>query len=171
MILAGSMRNSFSLTPHLRELEKRIAHISNSALAQPFNNKWSILQHLYHCWMVERGVLAYIKLKTQDPNALVRVSLKTKVRFYFFFALLRLGWLRAKAPQVVQDFPKEMSREDLFAQWYQTREAWHIFLTDLQPEVAQKGIFKHIFIGRLNKFLTLKFLTYHLLHHLRLCKL
>jgi hypothetical protein len=165
------MRDSFSFLPTLAHLEKRIVHLSDVQLAQPFNNKWSILQHLYHCWMVERGVLAYIKLKTQDPNALVKVSLKTKLKFYLFFALLRLGWLRAKAPKVVQDFPKKMSREDLFAQWNQTREAWHLFLTDLQPEVAQKGVFKHIFIGRLNKPLTLKFLAYHLLHHLRLCKL
>jgi hypothetical protein len=165
------MQDSFSFAPTLAHLEKRIVQLSDVQLAQPFNNKWSILQHLYHCWMVERGVLAYIKLKTQDPNALVKVNLKTKLKFYLFFALLRLGWVRAKAPDVVQDFPKKMSREDLFKKWEHTRAEWIVFISDLDEGIFEKGIFKHVYIGRLNKKLTLKFLHHHLVHHLRLCGL
>ncbi len=71
--------------------------------------------------MVERGVLAYIKLKTQDPSALVPVQFKTRFKFYLFFVLLRLDWLRVQAPQVVQEFPEEMNRNDLFERWKNTR--------------------------------------------------
>ena len=159
------------LYPSLDQLQECTAQLSDAALLAPINHKWTILQHLYHCWMVERGVLAYIKLKTQDPSALVAVQFKTRLKFYLFFVLLRLGWLRVQAPQVVQEFPEEMNREDLFERWKNTRDEWRLFLANVPAEIASKGIFKHVFIGRLNKRLAISFLTQHLTHHLRLCAL
>lgn len=133
--------------------------------------KWSVLHHLYHCWMVEHGVLGYIKLKTQDPKVLVAVSLITRVKFIFFFTMLRLGVLKVNAPEVVQKFPKEMSVKDLMDKWEKTRQEADDFFLNLPENHAEKGIFKHMFIGRLNKKLTQKFIQLHLAHHLRLCKL
>ena len=95
---------------------------SDATLLTPINGKWSILQHLYHCWLVERGVLAYIKLKTQDSNALERVRILTRLRFSLFFIILKLGLLKVKAPRVVETFPENMTRQDLFKKMYKTRE-------------------------------------------------
>ena len=152
-------------------LEQKLAVYSDVALLTPINEKWSILQHLYHCWLVENGVLAYIKLKTQDPDALERVRILTRLRFYLFFIILKLGLLKVKAPKVVETFPKNMTREDLFKRIYKTREEADLFFADLLEATARKGIFKHMFIGRLNKTLTQKFIKLHLAHHLKLCGL
>lgn len=152
-------------------LEHKLAVYSDVALLKPINEKWSILQHLYHCWLVERGVLAYIKLKTQDSDALERVSILTRLRFYLFFIILKLGLLKVKAPKVVETFPENMSREDLFKRIYKTREEADLFFEDLLEATARKGIFKHMFIGRLNKTLTQKFIKLHMAHHLKLCGL
>lgn len=144
---------------------------SDATLLTPINGKWSILQHLYHCWLVERGVLAYIKLKTQDSNALERVRILTRLRFSLFFIILKLGLLKVKAPRVVETFPENMTRQDLFKKMYKTREEADLFFADLPEATARKGIFKHMFIGRLNKTLTQKFIKLHLVHHLKLCGL
>ena len=152
-------------------LEHKLAVYSDVALLKPINEKWSILQHLYHCWLVERGVLAYIKLKTQDPDALERVTILTRLRFHLFFIILKLGLLKVKAPKVVETFPENMNREDLFKRIYKTREEADLFFEDLLEATARKGIFKHMFIGRLNKTLTQKFIKLHLAHHLKLCGL
>ena len=152
-------------------LQQKLAAYSDEALAAPIEGKWSILQHLYHCWLVERGVLAYIKLKTQDPDTLERVRILTRLRFYLFFIILKLGLLKVKAPKVVETFPENMNREDLFKRIYKTREEADLFFADLLEATARKGIFKHMFIGRLNKTLTQKFIKLHLAHHLKLCGL
>ena len=46
-----------------------------------------------------------------------------------------------------------------------------IFFVNLPDNFAQKGVFKHMYIGRLNKGLTQKFIRLNLRHHLRLCRL
>lgn len=152
-------------------LQQKLAVYSDATLLTPINGKWSILQHLYHCWLVERGVLAYIKLKTQDPNALERVRILTRLRFPLFFIILKLGLLKVKAPRVVETFPENMTRQDLFKKMYKTREEADLFFADLPEATVRKGIFKHVFIGRLNKTLTQKFIKLHLVHHLKLCGL
>lgn len=152
-------------------LQQKLAVYSDATLLTPINGKWSILQHLYHCWLVERGVLAYIKLKTQDPNALERVRILTRLRFSLFFIILKLGLLKVKAPRVVETFPENMTRQDLFKKMYKTREEADLFFADLPEATVRKGIFKHVFIGRLNKTLTQKFIKLHLVHHLKLCGL
>ena len=152
-------------------MEQKLAVYSDVALLTPINEKWSILQHLYHCWLVERGVLAYIKLKTQDPDTLERVRILTRLRFYLFFIILKLGLLKVKAPKVVQAFPENMNRKDLFERLAKTREEADLFFADFPEATAHKGIFKHMFIGRLNKTLSQKFIKLHLVHHLKLCGL
>ena len=152
-------------------LQQKLAAYSDEALAAPIEGKWSILQHLYHCWLVERGVLAYIKLKTQDIEALEKVRLLTRLRFIFFFAILKLGLLKVKAPKVVEAFPENMSPKDLCDRLSKTREEADLFFTALPETTARKGIFKHLFIGRLNKSLCQKFIKLHLEHHLKICGL
>ena len=164
------MRFTESFTP-LNVIQQKLASLSHAELHQSQQGKWNILQHLYHCWMVERGVLAYIKLKTQDPTALVDVLVQTRLKFTIFFIALRLGVLKVKAPDVVQKFPNEMSSVDLLDKWKKTRQEADAFFVNLPDNFAQKGVFKHMYIGRLNKGLTQKFIRLHLRHHLRLCRL
>ena len=51
------------------------------------------------------------------------------------------------------------------------REEADLFFADFPEATAHKGIFKHMFIGRLNKTLSQKFIKLHLAHHLKLCGL
>ena len=119
---------------------------------------WSILQHLYDCWMVERGVMGYVKLKIQDISLLKNVSIITRFKFFFFFGVLRLKLLKIKAPTVVQTFPEGISVMDLLDKWEKTREEAAMFFDALPKEVSSKGIFKHAFIGRLILKLTQTFI-------------
>lgn len=164
------MRFTESFVP-LAVIKQKLDELSHTELHQVQQGKWNILHHLYHCWMVERGVLAYIKLKTQDTDALVRVSLGTRLKFIFFFATLRIGFLKVNAPDIVQQFPQELNVNDLMGKWKKTREEADMFFSEFPEALAKKGIFKHMFIGRLNKTWTQKFIQLHLCHHLRLCRL
>jgi hypothetical protein len=155
----------------LHLIKQKLDVYSNSDLFQVQHGKWNVMQHLYHCWLVEKGVLAYIKLKTQEPNDLVRVSLRTRLKFIFFFGVLRLGILKVNAPTVVQQFPTDMSVNDLMDKWENTRKEADEFFLDFPHQLAKKGIFRHVFIGRINKKLTQKFIRLHLRHHARLCRL
>ena len=155
----------------IEALQQKIAAHTDAALLAPIDGKWSVLQHLYHCWLVERGVLAYIKLKTQKPDSLEQIRLLTRLRFFFFFTILKVGLLKVKAPRVVQAFPENMNRKDLFERLAKTREEADLFFADFPEVTARKGIFKHVFIGRLNKALSQKFINLHLAHHLKLCGL
>ena len=155
----------------IEALQQKLAAHTDAALLTPIDGKWSVLQHLYHCWLVERGVLAYIKLKTQDPDGLEQVRLLTRLRFFFFFTILKVGLLKVKAPKVVQTFPENMNQQDLFERLAKTREEADLFFADFPEATAHKGIFKHVFIGRLNKALSQKFIRLHLAHHLKLCGL
>lgn len=155
----------------LDSIHQSLGLLSHDELHRSNNGRWSVLAHLYHCYLVERGVLAYIKLKTQDPTALEDVTLKTRIKFWVFFTLLRIKALKVKAPSVVQDFPEIMDTNDLIQRWTKTRKEANLFFDNLADKEASKGIFKHIFIGRMSKKLTQKFIALHLRHHLRLCEL
>lgn len=155
----------------IEALQQKLAAHTDTALLTSIDGKWSVLQHLYHCWLVERGVLAYIKLKTQAPDALEQVRILTRLRFFFFFTILKLGLLKVKAPKIVEVFPENMNRKDLFERLTKTRQEADLFFAALPEATAHKGIFKHVFIGRLNKRLSQKFIKLHLEHHLKLCGL
>lgn len=155
----------------LTRIEQLLSKHTTAYLNRNEAGKWSVLQHLYHCWMVEKGVLAYIKLKTQDPKSLVSVSIKTRLKFIFFFMALRWSVLKVKAPKVVQNFPEEMSVIDLMSKWERTRKDADNFFLNFPENFTKRGIFRHVFIGRLNKNLTQKFIEFHLRHHLKLCGL
>ena len=64
-----------------------------------------------------------------------------------------------------------MSAADLINKWQQTREEANAFFLDFSKIDADKGIFRHVFIGRMNKKMTQTFIELHLRHHLRLCNL
>ena len=115
--------------------------------------------------------MAYIKLKTQDIEALEKVRLLTRQRFILFFTILKLGLLKVKAPKVVEAFPEHMNPKDLCDRLSKTREEADLFFAALPQTIACKGIFKHLFIGRLNKSLCQKFIKLHLEHHLKICGL
>lgn len=155
----------------LYAIERVVSKHQTATLFENNNGKWSVIQHLYHCWMVEKGVLAYIKLKTQNPTSLVSVSIKTRLMFRFFFIALRWNVLKVNAPEIVQDFPNKMSIKDLMEKWTMTRKDADNFFINFPKNLADKGIFRHAFIGRLNKKLTQKFIEQHLRHHLKLCDL
>ena len=51
-------------------------------------NSWSIEQHLYHCYLVEKLSLSYIQKKTLYPQKLISPGLTPCVRFYLLKFIL-----------------------------------------------------------------------------------
>lgn len=128
-------------------------------------NSWSIEEHLYHCYLVEKLSLSYIQKKTLYPQKLISPGLTPCVRFYLLKFILFCK-VKLKAPKVVSSFPEFIAINQLYVEWTAVRSSLDQIILSLPEETLKKGIFKHPVIGRLSMRLTLKFFKFHFNHHL-----
>ena len=132
------------------------------------NNKsygWSILQHLYHCWLVESLAKQYINKKILYPETINNVSLITYFKSFLTPFVWKLGY-KAKAPKITATFPKQIDVNELNLNWIETR----VYFDDLTYKLydlnlEKKGFFRHPLLGRINLKLTLSFYNFHFNHH------
>lgn len=140
--------------------------VSHEKLNQKLNDqKWSILQVLYHMKEAEKQPLAYMKKKTLDPKALYPSTLKQQFRSYLLRISLFLP-LKFEAPKSVKDnIPGEIKLEELKKDWDQVRKDMQTFLNNLDPTLYDKKIFKHPKVGMINLRQTMVFFQSHFDHH------
>jgi len=141
--------------------------ISNLSL-DDLNNKsqgWSILQHLYHCYLVESLANQYIAKKILYPETINKVSLLTYFKSFLTPFVWKLGY-KAKAPKITATFPKEIDVDKLNFNWIETREFFDDLISKLYDlKLEKKGFFRHPLFGRINLKLTLSFYDFHFNHH------
>ena len=141
--------------------------ISNLSL-DDLNNKshgWSILQHLYHCYLVESLANQYIAKKILYPKTINKVSLITYFKSFLTPFVWKLGY-KAKAPKITATFPKEIDVDKLNLNWIETRESFDDLTSKLYDlKLEKKGFFRHPVLGRINLKLTLSFYDFHFNHH------
>jgi len=141
--------------------------ISNLSL-DDLNNKscgWSILQHLYHCFLVESLANQYIAKKILYPETITNVSLLTYFKSFLTPFVWKLGY-KAKAPKITATFPNEIDLDKLNLNWIETRKCFEELITKLYDlNLEKKGFFRHPIIGRINLKLTLSFYDFHYNHH------
>jgi len=141
--------------------------ISKLSLAE-LNNKshgWSILQHLYHCWLVESLAKQYITKKILYPESINNVSVVTYFRSFLIQFIWKLGY-KAKAPKITANFPEDIDLNKLNSDWVESRESFDELISKLHElKLENKGFFRHPFIGRINLRLTLSFFNFHFNHH------
>lgn len=129
------------------------------------NNRWSINQLLYHVWLAESSTEKYIRKKTQFPESIIKIKLSAYARSFIFKLFLDLG-LKVKAPKIVTVFPKKITLDDLNKKWIKSRESFDSLIDFLNDtRLANKAIFNHQALGRLNLNLTLYFFKVHFRHH------
>jgi hypothetical protein len=141
--------------------------ISNLSL-DDLNNKsqgWSILQHLYHCYLVESLANQYIAKKILYPETINKVSLLTYFKSFLTPFVWKFGY-KAKAPKITATFPKEIDVNKLNLNWIETREFFDDLISKLYDlKLEKKGFFRHPLFGRINLKLTLSFYDFHFNHH------
>jgi hypothetical protein len=141
--------------------------ISNLSL-DDLNNQshgWSILQHLYHCYLVESLANQYIAKKILYPETINNVSLIAYFKSFLTPFVWKLGY-KAKAPKITATFPKQIDVNKLNLNWIETR----VYFDDLTSKLydlnlEKKGFFRHPLLGRINLKLTLSFYDFHFNHH------
>lgn len=128
--------------------------------------KWSVIQILYHMKEAERFPLMYMKKKILAPDALYPSTLKQQFRTYLLRISLFLP-LKFEAPKVVKDdIPEEIKLEELKTDWDMVRSDMQAFLSELDPALYDKKIFKHPRIGMINIKQTMLFFQSHIDHHI-----
>ena len=141
--------------------------ISKLSLAELNNQShgWSIIQHLYHCWLVESLAKQYITKKILYPDTITNVSLLTYFKSFLTPFVWKLGY-KAKAPKITATFPNEIDLNKLNLNWIETRKCFDKLTTKLYDlNLEKKGFFRHPIIGRINLKLTLSFYDFHYNHH------
>lgn len=127
--------------------------------------KWSVIQVLEHIVLSEEASVSYVFNKTQDLSSLKGISIKSRVYFIFMKLALKLN-MKYKAPKLVNPLYSESSSlEDLIPRWEATRARLED-LSKLSPNILDKGILKHPYIGYLNFSQMLGFFSSHYAHHL-----
>jgi len=82
---------------------------------------------------------------------------------YFLF----LGFT-IKAPEITAKFPEKISLNELQNNWVKSRSSFSKLINELeQKKLADKAIFRHALMGRINLSLTLYFFELHFNHHLK----
>lgn len=153
------------LDDQLKSILNRLGEFPTEIIKKRISNSWSIEEHLYHCYLVEKLSLSYVQKKTLYPQKLVSPGITTCVRFYFL-KLILVFKVKLKAPKVVSSFPDSIAIDQLYFEWIEIRSSLSQIIQSLPEEVLRKGVFKHPVIGRLSMALTLKFFKFHLNHHL-----
>ena len=146
----------------------KLLHSDNERInKKPSPNKWSIGQHLYHLWLSESGIEAYIRKKTSYPDKLVKVSPIAGFRSKVLLIVPKLG-VKLKAPKIISDpIPSEVKLSELEMDWQTSRESFATLFDELDQATLNKAIFKHPFLGRINMSMTLDFMQFHFRHHQR----
>jgi|TARA_B110000305_G_scaffold7633_1_gene7542 hypothetical protein len=139
----------------------------NSSDLNNNSHSWSVAQHLYHCWLVECLTENYIRKKILNPKFIGNVSAITYIRSFFLQLFFKLGY-KAKAPKPTAIFPDHIDINKLKLDWDNSRKSLDNLIIILhEMKLEKKGFFNHPAIGRLNLWLVLNFLEFHLIHHIK----
>tara|TARA_B100001175_G_C19198242_1_gene490073 strand:+ start:70 stop:594 length:525 start_codon:yes stop_codon:yes gene_type:complete len=132
-----------------------------------YDEKWSVLQIIYHIWLAEISSEKYIRTKIQYPETIIKTPVTSSVKAFLTKYFLLFG-LTINAPKVTTEFPKEIILEDLKKKWISSRSSFSKLIVELdQKNLSNKAIFRHPLMGRINLSLTIFFFELHFNHHLK----
>jgi hypothetical protein len=129
------------------------------------DNKWSVLQILYHVWLAEVSSEKYIRTKIQYPETIIKTPVLAYIRAFLTKYFLLLG-ISINAPKHTTKFPEKISLKELQENWINSRASFSKLILELdQKNLSNKAIFRHPIMGRINLSLTLYFFKLHFNHH------
>jgi hypothetical protein len=129
------------------------------------DNKWSVLQILYHVWLAEVSSEKYIRTKIQYPETIIKTPVLAYIRAFLTKYFLLLG-ISINAPKHTTKFPEKISLKKLQENWINSRASFSKLILELdQKNISNKAVFRHPIMGRINLSLTLYFFKLHFNHH------
>ena len=132
-----------------------------------YDEKWSVLQIMYHIWLAEISSEKYIRTKTQYPETIIKTPVSSYIKAFLTKYFLLSGY-SINAPKVTAEFPKEIILKELKKNWINSRSSFSKLIVELdQKNLSKKAIFRHALMGRINLSLTLYFFEIHFNHHLK----
>ena len=131
------------------------------------DEKWSVLQILYHVWLAEISSEKYIRTKIQYPETIIKTPFSSYIKAFLTKYLLLIGFT-INAPKITAEFPEKISLKELEKNWKHSRSSFSKLILELnQKNLSRKAIFRHALMGRINLSLTLYFFKIHFNHHLK----
>ena len=80
------------------------------------DNKWSVLQILYHVWLAEVSSEKYIRTKIQYPETIIKTPVLAYIRAFLTKYFLLLG-ISINDPKHTTKFPEKISLKELQENW------------------------------------------------------
>ncbi|MFT2008793.1 DinB family protein [Pontibacter sp. 13R65] len=147
------------------KLLDELEHIEPVILNTPcVEEKWSMAQIVAHLVLVEEFTLSYMHRKLQEPDQLENASLSHSLKSLLLKVALKTN-LKFKAPPRVAEVPEQVCLQTIRSKWDTIRFKLEDLLTDLTPELLEKCLFKHPYVGPLTASQCLSFLQDHFDHH------
>lgn len=132
---------------------------------RPADQKWSIIQILFHLNSSESISLKYMQKKSQGGQSVPKSTLLNALRsFVLNSALKYFNW---KKPKMLPEPPADLDYDVVVSTWNQTRERLRQFIEGLPVEMYGRNIFRHPTAGRMNLKHALAFMQEHFDHHLK----
>jgi len=125
---------------------------------------WSINQVLDHLYIVEKGILAYLKKKTSSPEQLEKATL-SHVKNAKMLLLALKSPAKFKAPKILSSPATVVDSNSIEEPWRQTSNETLAFLNDTDTEILSKAVFRHPKVGLLSGVATFQFMKAHIARH------
>ncbi len=162
-ILAANAR----YTSQVESLLAELAPICDERLnRKPPDGGWSAMQTLHHLILVEENSLAYIRKKLSFNPKLEKSGLGAWSRMILLRITL-LSPLKFKAPKSsgVENIPETGNLADASSRWLAARKELKEFFEAMPPELIDKAVYRHPYIGLINWLQMLDFLNLHFKRH------
>ncbi len=167
-----SMNNNFSLIFLSLETKKtKVLNLINGLDNETLNlkshlDKWSLAQILFHVIKGEQfALIAFLNSLKPGVN-LKSVGLSASIKSILLNFSLKTNF-KFKAPPIAKNVPDTVNTIDLLNKWEDVRKQINDVCLKIPDDKYNKGVFKHPFVGMINLKQTLKFLLFHLNHHLK----
>jgi DinB superfamily len=166
--MAGDIERAFDRLEATRQrVWRRLDGLDRAMLNRPpALGGWSALQALSHVVMAEGATLDYIGKKMKAGTDLPRAGLVSRLRLVVLQVTLASP-LRFKAPAKSAAVPDDIDPGELLARWESGRAAWRERLSDFPPELIDRMVLRHPYVGLMGLRDTLGFMQAHLEHHSR----
>ncbi len=157
MVSAARFQRKVSALSHDYGLEDLRTSVASAALRTPAVSEWSIGMHVHHCCLAMIRLCESLTAST-PPTPRSRFSLRTAV----VFSSGRIPRGRGRAPDVV------LPRQDIApAELGTLLDQCERMLAEV-PDLDPKTWFRHFAFGVLDRDKTLRFISIHNRHHLRI---
>ncbi|HEX8351171.1 MAG TPA: DinB family protein [Hymenobacter sp.] len=136
---------------------------------RPSPAQWSAAQVVQHLVVAETGIEQYLEKKVLQAEGLEHAGLGASLRSGLLRVLLRLPFLRFKAPKrLAALMPTDTPPlPELQTEWESGRRRLERLLNEFPSKLLTRAIFRHPRSGMLNIYQTLDFMLDHVLHHQR----